>query len=94
MCCSTDQNNYLGNDASSEYNALQIKVEKRFSQGFQLLSHYTFAHANKYDSNYYADDPRIAYGPDDQVRNHVWVNNLVTNCRSEEENRLVESRTV
>jgi hypothetical protein len=77
MCCSTDQNNYLGNDASSEYNALQIKVEKRFSQGFQLLSHYTFAHANKYDNNYYADDPRVAYGPDDQVRNHVWVNNLV-----------------
>jgi hypothetical protein len=77
MCCSTDQNNYLGNDASSEYNALQIKVEKRFSQGFQLLSHYTFAHANKYDNNYYANDPRVAYGPDDQVRNHVWVNNLV-----------------
>jgi len=77
QCCSTDQNNYLGNDASSEYNALQVKVEKRFSRGFQLLSHYTFAHANKYDSTYYADNPAIAYGPDDQVRNHVWVNNLV-----------------
>ena len=77
QCCSTDQNNYLGNDASSEYNALQIKVEKRFSQGLQILSHYTFAHANKYDSTYYADDPAIAYGPDDQVRNHVWVNNAV-----------------
>jgi hypothetical protein len=77
QCCSTDQGNYLGNDASSEYNALQIKVEKRFAQGFQFLSHYTFAHANKYDNNYYADDPRVAYGPDDQVRDHVWVNNLV-----------------
>jgi len=77
QCCSTDQNNYLGNDASSEYNALQIKVERRFSRGFQLLSHYTFAHANKYDSAYYADNPAIAYGPDDQVRNQVWVNNLV-----------------
>ncbi|MCU1296874.1 MAG: Cna B-type protein [Acidobacteriaceae bacterium] len=77
QCCSSDQGNYLGNDANSEYNALQIKVEKRFSQGFQLLSHYTFAHANKYDNNYYANDPRVAYGPDDQVRNHVWVNNFV-----------------
>lgn len=77
QCCSTDQNNYLGNDASSEYEALQIKVERRFSRGFQLLSHYTFAHANKYDSTYYVDNPAIAYGPDDQVRNQVWVNNLV-----------------
>jgi hypothetical protein len=77
QCCSTDQNNYLGNDASSNYNALQIKVEKRFSHGFQFLSHYTFAHAYKYDSNYYADSPGLAYGPDDQVRNHVWVNNVV-----------------
>jgi len=73
QCCSTDQGNYLGNNASSIYNALQIKVDHRFSHGLQFLSHYTFAHANKYDSNYYADDPAVAYGPDDQVRNHVWV---------------------
>lgn len=77
MCCSIDEGNYLGSDASSEYNAFQIKVEKRFSQGLQVLSHYTFAHANKYDSNYYADDPRVAYGPDDEVRDHLWVNNVV-----------------
>jgi hypothetical protein len=43
----------------------------------QFLSHYTFAHANKYDSNYYSDDPRVAYGPSDEVRNHLWVNNVV-----------------
>ena len=35
----------------------QVKVEKRFSHGLQLLSHYTFAHAYKYDSTYYPDDP-------------------------------------
>ena len=77
MCCSTDQGNYLGNDASSIYNALQVKVDRRFSHGLQFLSHYTFAHANKYDSNYYAISHPIAYGPDDQVRNHVWVTKLV-----------------
>jgi hypothetical protein len=77
MCCSTDQNNFLGNDASSNYNAAQVEVTKRFSHGFQFLSHYTFAHAFKYDNNYYADSPGLAYGPDDEVRNHVWVNNLV-----------------
>ena len=77
MCCSTDQGNYLGNDASSIYNAFQVKLERRFSQGLQILSHYTFAHANKYDSNYYTDDPKVAYGPSDEVRNHLWVNNVV-----------------
>ena len=77
MCCSTDQGNYLGNNASSIYNALQIKVDRRFSHGLQLLSHYTFAHANKYDSNYYANNHPYSYGPDDQVRNHVWVTSTV-----------------
>jgi len=77
QCCSNDQGNYLGNDASSIYNALQIKVDRRFSHGLQFLTHYTFAHANKYDSNYYADSHSIAYGPDDQVRNHVWVTETV-----------------
>jgi hypothetical protein len=73
MCCSTDQGNYLGNDASSIYNALQIKVDHRFSHGLQFLSHYTFAHANKYDANYYVNSHPYSYGPDDQVRNQVWV---------------------
>ena len=77
QCCSGDLSNYLGNDASSKYNAFQVKVERRFSHGLQFLSHYTFAHAYKYDSNYYADDPKVAYGPDDEVRNHLWVNNVV-----------------
>jgi len=77
VCCGNDLGNYLGNDASSSYNALQVKVDKRFSHGLQFLSHYTFAHSNKYDSNYYAISHPIAYGPDDQTRNHVWVTNVV-----------------
>jgi hypothetical protein len=77
QCCSTDQGNYLGNDANSTYEAFQIKVERRFSHGLQLLSHYTYADANKYDSNYYVDNPRVAYGPDDEVRKDLWVNNVV-----------------
>ncbi len=76
-CCSTDQGNYLGNNASSIYNALQVKVDKRFARGLQFLTHYTFAHADKYDSNYYAISHPLSYGPDDQVRNHVWVTSLV-----------------
>jgi hypothetical protein len=76
-CCSSGLGNYLGNDANSHYNAFQLKVDKRFSGGLQFLSHYTFAHAMNYDSNYFAIDPKIAYGPDDFNRNQVWVTNLV-----------------
>jgi hypothetical protein len=54
-----------------------VKVDKRFSRGLQLLSHYTFAHANKYDSNYFANNHPYSYGPDDQVRTHVWVTEAV-----------------
>src|SRR5262249_34900060 len=72
-CCSTDIGNYFGNDASAHYNALQVKVEKRFSQGLQFLAHYTYSHAYDFDSSYYSVDPRVAYGPDDFNRNHVFV---------------------
>ncbi|MGA8273159.1 MAG: carboxypeptidase regulatory-like domain-containing protein [Candidatus Sulfotelmatobacter sp.] len=77
QCCSTDQGNYLGNDASSTYEAFQTMVERRFSHGLQFISHYTFAHAYAYGGSYYVDDPKIAHGPDDEVRNNLWVNNVV-----------------
>jgi Carboxypeptidase regulatory-like domain/TonB dependent receptor len=76
-CCSSDMGNYFGMDASSNYNALQLKVEKRISQGLQFVSHYTFSRARFYDNNYFAIDPKIAYGPMNVNRNHVWVTNIL-----------------
>src|SRR6185437_3403032 len=72
-----DLGNYYGNDASSTYNAFEVKVEKRFAQGLQFLTHYTFSHADGYDSNYYAASHKIAWGPVDFNRNQVWVFNTV-----------------
>ena len=71
-CCAVDLA-YFGNDASSNYNAIQAKVEKRFSHGLQFLAHYTFSHSNAFDSGYYDVDPRIAYGPDQYSRDQVFV---------------------
>jgi hypothetical protein len=80
VCCDIDLTNYHANDASSKFNALEIKLDKRFSHGLQLLSHYTFAHAEQYDSgNEYVFDQKLAYGPNSQVRNHVWITNLTYN---------------
>ena len=72
-----DLGNFYGNDASSEYNALEMKVDKRFAQGLQFIAHYTFAHAYAYNNNYYAISHPIAYGPNDFVRNQVFVINTV-----------------
>ena len=72
-----DLGNFYGNDASSSYNAFEAKVEKRFTSGLQFITHYTFSHADGYDSNYYAISHPIAYGPVDFNRNHVFVFNTV-----------------
>jgi hypothetical protein len=71
-CCAVDLT-YFGNDASSNYEALQIKVERRFSHGLQFLAHYTYGHSNAYNSNYYAVTPKLAYGPDQYNRRNVFV---------------------
>ncbi len=72
-----DLPNYYGNDAASTYNAFEVKVDKRFARGLQFLSHYTFSHANNYTDTYYAIDHRVAWGPVDFNRNHVFVVNAV-----------------
>ncbi len=76
-CCSTDLGNNLGDDASSNYNALQVKFTKRFAQGLQFSAHYTWSKALNYDSDYFVIDPRVAYGPDDFNRNHVFITSLL-----------------
>jgi Carboxypeptidase regulatory-like domain/TonB dependent receptor len=73
VCCNTGVNNYLGNNANSSYNALQAKFNQNFSNGLQFITHLTWSRALHYDSNYFADVQSVAYGPDDQNRNLVWV---------------------
>jgi hypothetical protein len=75
-CCAVDLT-YFGNDASTNYNSLQLKVDKRFANGLQFLAHYTFSHSNAFDQGYYDVDPRVAYGPDQYNRDHVFVANVV-----------------
>jgi hypothetical protein len=71
-CCAVDLT-YFGNDSSTNYNALQAKVEKRFAHGLQFLAHYTYAHSNAFDSGYFSVDPKFSYGPDQYNRNNVFV---------------------
>jgi hypothetical protein len=75
-CCAVDTN-YYGNDADNKYNALQVKVEKRVSSGLQFLAHYTFSRAYAYDGSYFSVDKKIAWGPNQNNRNQVFVANTI-----------------
>ncbi len=76
-CCSYTIGNYFGNNANNNYNALQIKAEKRTSFGLQFLAHYTFSRSNAYDSTYYNVDKAFAYGPNPDNRDNEFVANTI-----------------
>jgi hypothetical protein len=69
----TQQLFYYGSDASDNYNSLQVVAEKRFTNGYQFLAHYTWSKALSYDSDYFAIDPRLNYGVANTDRKHVFV---------------------
>ena len=78
LCCNGGiMGNYFGNYANSNYNALQVKVQQNMAHGLQFIAHYTWSRSLHYNDNYFAVTPRVAYGPDDQNRNQVFVLNLV-----------------
>jgi hypothetical protein len=64
---------FLGNNADTNYNSLQVTAEKRFSGGLQFQSSYTFQHANNYEPTYFNIDRKVNYGPSNDYRNHVFI---------------------
>jgi len=64
---------YNINEATSSYNALQVKLEKRFGHGVLFLSHYTWSRAMSHESYYFAIDPRVGYGASYYNRPHAFV---------------------
>jgi hypothetical protein len=80
VCCNNGvvMGNYFGNNGNSHYNALQVKVDKRFSNGLQFMSNYTWSHAYNYTNDngfQYSGDRKLTYGRDDMNRNHVFIFN-------------------
>ena len=72
ICCSQDITS-AAPAARANYNALQANVEQRLAHGVQLTAHYTWSRAMNYGSTYFAQNPRVEYGPTDTNRNNVFV---------------------
>lgn len=64
---------YNANLATTRYNALQVILTKRYSQGLQLISHYTWSRAQAHESDYYFNDPKADYGNSYYNRRNAFV---------------------
>lgn len=64
---------YNANQATTKYNALQVIFQKRFSQGFQILSHYTWSQARANESDYFFMDSKADFGNSYYNRRNVFV---------------------
>lgn len=64
---------YFGNDSNNRYNAIQTKIERRFSSGYSLLAHYTLQSAKNYGWNYYSINRSVDWGRNDFYATSVFV---------------------
>jgi len=63
---------YYGSDASNNYHSMQLRYNKRFSSGMNVMSHYTWSKNIDYDSTYYPRDAKLARGVSNNNRRHVF----------------------
>ena len=64
---------YMANQATGSYNALQIVLNKRFTHGLQFLTHYTWSHDLDHESYQFLVNPRIGRGNGYYNRRQAWV---------------------
>jgi hypothetical protein len=69
---------YFSDDATTKYSALQLRGEKRFSNGLLFQGNFTWASSFDYSNTYFFWDPTVDYGRQNGVRrfavnfNHVY----------------------
>ena len=64
---------YFCNCADNRYDALQVKVTKRFTDGLSLLSHFTLQRTRDNSGEYFFIDRSLNRGPNDFDRQRVFV---------------------
>src|SRR2546430_16484460 len=63
---------YFSDDASVKFNSLQLRAEKRFSNGMTFQGNYTWGSAFDFENSYFFWNPRVGYGRADGVRLHAF----------------------
>jgi hypothetical protein len=69
---------YFSDDGTTKYNSLQLRGEKRFSNGLLFQGNFTWASAFDFSNTYFFWDPSVDYGRENGVRrfavnfNHVY----------------------
>jgi Carboxypeptidase regulatory-like domain/TonB dependent receptor-like, beta-barrel len=64
---------YFCNCADNHYNSLQLKLDKRFSNSYSLLMHYTWQDQVQEDGGYFFIDSSLNRGPAGWQRDHNFV---------------------
>jgi hypothetical protein len=64
--------NFAGGVASANYNALEAKLVKRFSKGYEFNANYTWAKGIGYQADYFDQDPAINRGVNIFDRTHTF----------------------
>lgn len=64
---------YQGYGATNRYDSLQIKVNKRFSNGYSILTHYTNQLSTNNAGEQFIFDPDLNRGEGDFNRRHIFV---------------------
>jgi hypothetical protein len=61
------------NEATGSYNALQVILNKRYQNGLQFLTHYTWSHAIDHESYEFLINPIIGRGNSYYNRRQAWI---------------------
>lgn len=69
----TQRVDFMADQATGSYNALQIILSKQFTHGLQFLTHYTWSHDIDHESYQFLVNPRIGRGNGYYNRRHAWV---------------------
>ena len=63
---------YFSDDASVKFNSLQLRAEKRFTNGMSFQGNYTWGSAFDFENSYFFWNPHVGYGRADGERLHVF----------------------
>ncbi|MFB3905522.1 MAG: TonB-dependent receptor domain-containing protein [Acidobacteriota bacterium] len=69
----TQSISFFCNCADNHYDSFQTKLNKRFSEGYSVLAHYTWQKVTQEGGDYFVVDPSVSRGRPDWDRRHNFV---------------------